>query len=400
MKDLNLMFLFFIILFVYGGVSAQQDFDSEYETVKSRVSFVPGIKVVRGETHVIVSMRESFCPNGTVFKFNNGDIQVYDRRSSDGGKTWRKVEHILEASTYQYPEPDGEVLMFRSLSAGSDRGSSTAGRPENSLNNINQKGVFEASFFRSYDNGLSWVEDVATIYLPEEMDDWSGVLCRKIVRLSDGNLLMSMYGRSENKNRGRRFASVISSNDRGKTWYYHATIAFGLTDGVQSEGFNETSLLVLSDDRILSFMRSGTSYQGSLGSHNNNDHSVKMPFLYHASTPIYLSKSIDGGRTWSNADPVTSFGVWPDAILMKNGIVTSSYGRPGNWLMFSQNEGESWGPIIPFYNDLYPPDCGNYFSLAEVAPDILLVVYARTDPNDHWQSEIVGTYFQVKRVYE
>ena len=72
-------------------------------------------------------------------------------------------------------------------------------------------------------------------------------------------------------------------------------------------------------------------------------------------------------------------------------------GRPGNWIMFSQNDGQRWGPIIPFYHDLYPPDCSNYFSLAEVAPDVLLAVYSRTDPNDHWQSELVGTYFHVKR---
>ena len=61
-----------------------------------------------------------------------------------------------------------------------------------------------------------------------------------------------------------------------------------------------------------------------------------------------------------------------------------------------QDEGESWGPVIPFYHDLYPPDCSNYFSMAEVAPNVLLVVYARTNPNDHWKSELVGTYFYVE----
>jgi hypothetical protein len=148
-------------------------------------------------------------------------------------------------------------------------------------------------------------------------------------------------------------------------------------------------------------MRSGTTYQSSLGSFNNNDSTVKMPFGYDKSTPIYMSISIDGGRAWGNADPITSsFGVWPGAVLMKNGIIAMSYGRPGNWIMFSKDEGESWGPILQFYNDLYPPDCGNYFAMAEVATDILLVVYSRTDPNDHWQSEIVGTYFNIKRVNE
>jgi len=64
--------------------------------------------------------------------------------------------------------------------------------------------------------------------------------------------------------------------------------------------------------------------------------------------------------------------------------------------MFSQDEGESWGPIIPFYHGLYPPDCTNYFSIEEIVPNMFLVVYASTNPNDHWQSEMIGTYYYVK----
>ena len=400
-----LLVLFIIALFTAWDVFAQQGIDPEYETIKSRVSYVPGVKVIRGETRVIVPGHESFCPNGTVFKFNNGDIQVHDRRSSDGGKTWYKVEEMLEVSIYQYPEPDGEVLMFRSHEEHPlhiERGIPDAGRPEIRIIETSQKGVFEAKLLRSKDNGLTLTEEIAKIYLPEKLDDWSGVLNRKIVRMRDGSLLMSMYGTSEKRSQLRK-VSAIRSTDRGKTWHYHSTIAIaGRKDRewVSREGFNEPSLLVLPDGKILCFIRSGTSYQGSLGSHSNNDPSANMPFGYHNATPIYLSISIDGGRTWSNADPVTDFGVWPDAVLMENGIIAVSYGRPGNWLMFSPDGGDSFGPVIQFFNDLYPPDCGNYLSLSEVAPDILLAVYARTNPNNHWESEIVGTYFHVKHVYE
>jgi hypothetical protein len=66
-------------------------------------------------------------------------------------------------------------------------------------------------------------------------------------------------------------------------------------------------------------------------------------------------------------------------------------------MMFSNNEGQTWGPVIPFYNDIYSPYCGNYFSLEEVSPGILLVVYARPDVNDNSRSEKVGTYFKVIR---
>ena len=371
--------------------------DPAYESVKSRVSYVPGIKVIRGKTQLIVSEHRSFCPAGSVFRFNNGDIQVYDQRSSDGGETWHKAEHILENSTYQYPEPDGEVIMFESLPTSENP--SGAGRPEVSITKTGQDGVFEAKFFRSHDNGQSRYSDPAKIHLPEQFHEWTGRLSRKIVGLKDGTLLMSMYGRNENGTvLDRKYRSlVLRSTDRGKTWSYLSTIAFDMTENVRGEGFDETCLLALPDDKILSFIRSGASYQASIGSFNNNDPSAEMPFGYAKQTPIYMSASIDGGKSWSNADPISPYGVWPNAILMENGLLAVSYGRPGNWIMFSKDEGKSWGPIIPFYHDLYPPDCSNYFSMAEVAPDILLVVYARTNPNDHWQSEFVGTYFYVER---
>ncbi|MCK5457387.1 MAG: exo-alpha-sialidase, partial [Melioribacteraceae bacterium] len=108
------------------SIKSASNFNPKYEKIKSRVSYVPGIKVIRGETQVIVPEHESFCPAGSVFKYNNGDIHVSNRRSKDGGNTWQQVENSLENSTYQYPEPDGEVIMFRSQNAGG--GSTSAGR--------------------------------------------------------------------------------------------------------------------------------------------------------------------------------------------------------------------------------------------------------------------------------
>jgi hypothetical protein len=371
--------------------------DPAHESVKSRVSYVPGIKVIRGETQVIVPEHKSFCPAGSVFKFNNGAIQVYDRRSNDSGKTWQQAEYILENSTYQYPQPDGEVIMFKS--SYTSEHCSGAGRPEVSLITTEQKGVYEAKFYRSNENGLNRVSDPASVHLPEKFHKWKAVLCRKIVGLQDGSLLMSMYCRNEKGTAiERKYRSlVLRSTDRGKTWIYLSTIAFDMTENVRGEGFDETTLLVLADGKILSFIRSGASYQAAIGSFNNNDPSAEMPFGYAKQTPIYMSASVDGGKSWSSADPISPFGVWPNAVLMQNGLVAVSYGRPGNWIMFSKDEGKSWGPIIPFHHDLFPPDCSNYFSMAEVAPNTLLVVYARTNPNNHWQSEIVGTYFYARR---
>ena len=57
--------------------------------------------------------------------------------------------------------------------------------------------------------------------------------------------------------------------------------------------------------------------------------------------------------------------------------------------------------VFFFYNaDSFAQENKTSISIAEVAPNILMVVYARTNPNDHWQSEIVSTCFNVKRVVE
>lgn len=395
---LNLVLIASVFFFSTSNGFAQSE-KAIYEKNKSRVSYVPGIKVTRGATKVIVAEHKSFCPAGSVFKYNNGDIHVYDKRSKDGGKTWQQTEHILENSTFQYPGPDGEVLMFRSQNKG--EGDSNAGRPEFSLQKTDKKGVFEVDFYRSKDNGLTRKYEPAKVYLPEELYELTGVLCRKIIQIKDGSLLVSMYSRNTNGNSiENQFRSIaLRSEDKGKTWHYLSTIAFDGKEDSRGEGFDETSILALDNGKILSFLRSGASYQASLGSSNNNNWDNMMPFSYGIQSPIYLSSSIDGGKNWSIPDPITEFGVWPDAIQLENGITAVSYGRPGNWLMFNNsNVNESWGPIIPYYNGLYPPDCGNYVSIEEVAPNTLLVVYARTNPNDRWQSELVGTYFYVDKV--
>ena len=161
---------------------------------------------------------------------------------------------------------------------------------------------------------------------------------------------MSMYCRDEKGTvLERKYRSlVLRSTDRGKTWLYLSTIAFDMTENVRGEGFDETSLLVLPDGKILSFIRSGASYQASMGSFNNNDPSVEMPFGYSKQTPIYMSASIDGGRNWSSPDPISPYGVWPNAVLMENGLLVVSYGRPGNWMMFSKDEGKVGALSSPF----------------------------------------------------
>jgi hypothetical protein len=113
-------------------------------------------------------------------------------------------------------------------------------------------------------------------------------------------------------------------------------------------------------------------------------------------TPLYMSRSKDDGKTWSHAEPIADLGVYPKVCLMANGVIAVVYGRPGDWLMFSLDQGETWVGHFCFHKGPQPYDCGSYDCIEEVAPDTLLVTYGRTDPNNYMQSEILGTYITVK----
>jgi hypothetical protein len=234
----------------------------------------------------------------------------------------------------------------------------------------------------------------------------SAVPTRRIVALKDGSLVTSLYCSRFPEDKLRTL--VIRSTDRGKTWDYLSTVAYdgilerhtvhsGRPPLLRSLGFCEPGLAVIPDGRLFCFTRSGNSYIASTSGDINCETCNRLPFDFLEQTPVYMSISEDGGKSWSNADPVAPIGVFPDVVFMSNGIMAVIYGRPGNWIMFSRDNGVSWGPVFQFYHDLYPPDCSNYFSIAEIDKDILLAVYARTDQNDHWRSEIVGTYFKVVR---
>jgi len=110
-----------------------------------------------------------------------------------------------------------------------------------------------------------------------------------------------------------------------KTWEYLSTVAYDPNIGLES--FCEADLLTLPGGEILCFMRTG----GSGGKH----------------TPLYLSRSGDDGKTWSTPQPIADRGVWPNACRLHNGVLVCTYGRPGNWLAFSLDEGGP-GPALLF----------------------------------------------------
>jgi hypothetical protein len=255
------------------------------------------------------------------------------------------------------------------------------------LKKADEPGVYQAVAYYSNDDGNTHrAETVPLLDVPElaeaESETWGhhvqSYVDHAIVALSDGSLLASVRGRFSSDRKTRTF--VVRSTDRGKTWRYRSTVAFDLTesDRYRIQGFSEPDLLVLPSGELLCFMRTGGTYDGRF-------------------TPLYLSRSIDDGRTWSVADPIADRGVMPKGCAMSNGVLAVIYGRPGDWLAFSLDEGHSWMGHFCLHQGPQPWDCGSYDWVLEVAPDTLLAAYGQTDPNDPWKSAILGTFITVKR---
>src|SRR5699024_1003805 len=60
-------------------------------------------------------------------------------------------------------------------------------------------------------------------------------------------------------------------------------------------------------------------------------------------SPMYLATSHDEGKTWSVPEVFTGAGVLPQLLLLDNGIIALSSGRPGVQLRFAlSSDPEEW----------------------------------------------------------
>ena len=142
------------------------------------------------------------------------------------------------------------------------------------------------------------------------------------VELPDGSLLAVCYGGRLGPDRTPRPKTecyCLRSIDDGMTWTFHGIIA--RDDDHPVDGFTETAPIVLADGSLLAVLR---TQEGE-------------------PTPMYQTRSVDGGRTWGEPSEVFPFGVLPRMVLLGNGVLALSFGRPGVHLAFSPDgTGNPW----------------------------------------------------------
>ena len=158
--------------------------------------------------------------------------------------------------------------------------------------------------------------------------------------------------------------AVIRSSDQGQTWQFvthfdpgESKPVYGPGDRAVDEGFDEPDIIQLANGDILVIMRTG-SY-----------------------SPMFQSRSTDGGMTWSEPAPTGWQGVKPRFELLPNGVLAcvsgrGSYGHPQitHVMLSLDGTGSHWEYPFAFHTG---PGC-SYTSTMQ-RDGMLHAIYSQSD---------------------
>ncbi|MBA4388094.1 MAG: hypothetical protein C0404_08945 [Verrucomicrobia bacterium] len=184
-----------------------------------------------------------------------------------------------------------------------------------------------------------------------------------------------------------------------RTWFEHPPVRLGkeliyadyrtmyLLDGGDVPRNNTCSCMV-STDNGRSFERRGTIAADPDGTLQMNEPVIAATaegalvcaIRTDPKPGMLMTSSLDRGRTWSKPAKLHPFGVFPGMVLLGNGVLALSYGRPGVHLKFSPDGcGRGWTePTTLIAGDekkTIEATCG-YTSLLEIGRDEFLIAYS------------------------
>ena len=181
-----------------------------------------------------------------------------------------------------------------------------------------------------------------------------------IIQLPNGDLLSPMQGKFKGDQKYR--VLITRSVDRGRTWRYHATIAYYPEDSNpelpgQYIGHAESSIALLANGQLLCVMRTQYSH---------------LPNEYR---PLNICWSDDLGKTWTKPVPTTPhlMNIHPILLVLDNGVVVCIYGRPGFHVAFSLDNGHTWQDRISF-SHLPEPNITGQVHGNKIGPNKLMAI--------------------------
>jgi len=344
-----------------------------------------------------------FCqtlPFSVIHSLMGEDFIIRVLVSRDKGQTWAVhdtyIQPFCNNKGVRIESPAGTVgILYAFPTALSD--GSYVGIGGNVVNHLLQKNQKQLPYittlrrFQSLDDLLAdkYQDEFPSIDIPglafQKGDSdhlYTGNIEMGPVELDNGDWLIVMTGRFKQDNirvpyykyEAYQFRNwVCISKDKGKSWRYLATIGEPEKNPLPelAEGYNETDLLKLPGNTILSVMQTG--------GHPDTEGTLKR-FTYLAA-----SFSYDSGKTWQTPKPIAPYGVSPRLLRMKNGLIVCSSGRPGVYLLFSRDDGKTWTEP-QWITQYYGKRCSTgYTSIAEMDPGVLTILYDDVERNPEEQ---------------
>lgn len=252
-------------------------------------------------------------------------------KSTDAGKTWTPIPGLDQLDTTPLPclrRPDGGIIAVSRW---------TRTQPDGSVVGKTVRLNADATAFTMTDN---------RIILPQKYTNESKgdqIICeRHIWNDDDGGMTLVVWSRkavkmADGRNNTERWCHLLRSTDGGGTWSHFSTIGPG----------GEPAVVRLSATEQTAVVR--------------GDRSSSMLQMF----------SHDSGKTWTRPVTLEVGKVLPDLVLMSNGVLACSYGRPASCLMFSLDGGKTW----PSHHVISDKTGFNYTSIRETSPGRLLYIH-------------------------
>ncbi len=255
------------------------------------------------------------------------------RRSTDQGKTWQAIAGFDQNSD----SPQELVRLADGRILGPSRW--THLRMDGTLTGKTSILDAKAERFTMHDSSITLPKD----FMPEKNGEVL-IFERHIWTEKDGSITAAVWSRrfSIRLPNGRgypeRHTHLLRSTDLGKTWTHLAHVGLG----------GEPAIVRLSDSEWLAVTRPDA--------HMSN---------------LHQHRSLDGGKTWKFERKLEEGSVMPDLVLMSNGVLACSYGRPVSNLMFSLDGGRTWRD----HRVISDRANFNYTTIREISPGRLLYMH-------------------------